>query len=46
MVKFSHSRNIEMEGVFITNAPRYHIVLDDCENIQMHDFEIYVDVFG
>ena len=46
MLKFKNTNNIEMEGVLILNAPRYHIVLDDCENIQMHDFEIYVDVWG
>jgi polygalacturonase len=46
MIRFEHSRNIEMSGVFVTNSPRYHIVLKDCENVEMHDFEIYVDVWG
>lgn len=46
MLKFDLSRNIEMYGVFVTNGPRYHIVLHDSEEIYMHDFDIYVDVFG
>lgn len=35
-----------MSGVYVTNGPRYQIVLNDSENIYMHDFEIYVDVMG
>lgn len=46
MIKFELSRNIEMKNVFITNGPRYQISLHDCEEIEMHDFEIYVDVWG
>jgi polygalacturonase len=46
MLKFYLSRNIEMSGVYVTNGPRYHIVLKDSEEIYMHDFDIYVDVFG
>jgi len=46
MLRFERSRHIEMSGVFVTNAPHYHIILKDCEEIYMHDFEIYVDVFG
>jgi len=46
MMKIELSRNIEMKNVFITNAPRYHIVLRDSEEIYMHDFEIYVDIMG
>ena len=46
MLKFYLSRNIEMHGVYVTNGPRYHIVLKDSEEIYMHDFDIYVDVFG
>jgi len=46
MLKFELSRNIEVLDVYITNSPYYHIRLYDCENIYMHDFEIYVDVFG
>jgi len=46
MIKFHLSRNLEMSGVYVTNSPYYHIRLEDSEEIYMHDFEIYVDVFG
>ena len=46
MMKIELSRNIEMKNVFVTNGPRYHIVLRDSEEIYMHDFEIYVDIMG
>jgi len=46
MLKFYLSRNIEMSGVYVTNGPRYHIVLRDSEEIYFHDFDIYVDVMG
>jgi len=46
MMRIGNSKNIEMSGVYITNGPRYHIVLRDSENIYIHDFEIYVDIMG
>jgi len=46
MLRFDLCRHIDMSGVFVTNAPHYHIILKDSEEIYMHDFEIYVDVFG
>lgn len=46
MIRFELSRNIEMKDVFITNSPRFHVRLFDCENIYVHDLEIYVDVWG
>ena len=46
MLRFELSRHLEMYDVFVTNSPYYHIILRDSEEIYMHDFEIYVDVFG
>jgi len=46
MLRFEESKNLEMTGVFVTNSPRYHIVLYDSENIYFHDFDIYVDIMG
>jgi len=46
IIAYEFSRNLEVRDVLIQNSPYYHIVLYDCENIYMHDFEIYVDVWG
>jgi polygalacturonase len=46
IIKYYLSRNLEVRDVLILNSPYYHIVPYDCENIYMHDFEIYVDIWG
>ena len=46
IIRYNLCRNIEVRDVLIQNSPFYHIVPDDCENIYMHDFEIYVDIWG
>jgi polygalacturonase len=40
------SRNIEWSGIYVTNSPSFNIVPNDVENVYMHDFEIYTDIWG
>lgn len=40
------SSNIELSQILVTNSPSFHIVPKHCENVYMHDFEIYVDSWG
>ena len=46
MINFDTSRNVEWSGVFVTNSPSFNINFDDAENVHMHDFEIYTDLWG
>ena len=46
IIKYRLSRNLEVRDLLIKNSPYYHIVPHDCENLYMHDFEIYVDIWG
>lgn len=39
-------RNIEWSGVYVTNSPSWNLNLVDVENVYMHDFEIYTDLWG
>ena len=46
MIEIDTSRNIEWSGIFVTNSPSFNIVPHDVENVYMHDFEIYTDLWG
>lgn len=46
LIAIIESRNIEMSGLFITNSPSFHVKPYLCENVYLHDFEIFVDVWG
>jgi len=46
IIKYHQCSNIEVAGVLVKNSPYYHIVPSDCWDIYMHDFEIYVDIWG
>jgi polygalacturonase len=39
-------KNIEWTGVNMTNSPSFHLQMKDMENIHIHDFEIYCDIWG
>lgn len=46
LIEIDRSRNIEWSGVYVTNSPSYYIFNKDVENVYMHDFEIYTDLWG
>jgi polygalacturonase len=46
ILEFQRSTHLELYGLMVKNSPYYHIVPNDCAHIYMHDFEIYVDVWG
>lgn len=46
LIEIIQTENIEFSGIFVTNSPSFHIQPADCKNVYMHDFEIYVDMFG
>lgn len=46
LIEIRTSRNIEWSGIYVTNSPSFNIVPDDVENVYMHDFEIYTNLWG
>jgi len=46
LLVFTSTRNIEFSDIFVTNSPSFHINPDHCENVYMHDFELFTDSWG
>lgn len=46
LLNILRGRNIEITGVRWLNSPRFNIWLEDIDTAWVHDFEIYVDVYG
>ena len=46
LLNIERGRNIEIKNVRWINSPRFHIWLEDVDNVWVHDFEIWVDVEG
>ena len=38
--------NTEIDGILVKDSPYYHIVTNDCVGAYMHDFEIFVNIWG
>ena len=46
IIESRRAKNVEITGVTFKNSPYYHIDIRDCENIYIHDLEIFVDYWG